>query len=328
VKGHDNHSSLVTSAERSIEGGPSVERRIRIADQAPKHREQLRAQGYAPSTIRRYADLLRDFERFLESEGIEDLREVRREHVEGFKLVLRRRKYSQSSQAQALQAVSKLFDDLCERGLLLLNPTDGVERVQRTDRMPRNVPSVADVRRLLAAVNTSLRTGIRDRAVIEVLYGSLLRVGELVALQVHDVDLDHRLLRIERSKTRRGRVVPIGAVAQRWLREYLDKVRPWWAKRAPNERTVFLTNRAEAMNPNAIRQSLLGLCNTAKLGRISPHALRHAGATHMLAAGADIRHVQKLLGHQHLASTQVYTHVAPTEVKATHARTHPREREL
>ena len=329
MKLHDNTSNLEPCGESSKRGGATeAECRTSISAQLPLHIERLRAAGYAPSTIRRYADLLRDFDSFLVSVNIIDLRAVKREDVEAFKLALRRRKLSQSSQAQALQAVTKLFDDLAERGLLLLNPAADIKRVARTDRLPRRVPTKAQVVRLLKAVNTSVRPGIRDRAIIEVLYGCLLRVGELVDLAVHDVDLDHQLLRIARTKTRRGRVVPLGGAAHRWLKEYLEKVRPWWARRAPDERAVFLSNRSEAMTGELVRQNLYRLSLEANIKRVSPHALRHAGATHMLAAGADMRHVQKLLGHRHLSSTQLYTHVAPTEVKATHRRTHPREQEL
>ena len=329
ARSQHNLSNLVRSGERTKEGGATAAGRRCIAELLPQHADLLRARGYAPSTIRRYLDLLRDFDRYLERQGLdaarEDLRGVTREHAEGFVSELRKRRLSDSSRAQALQAVSRLFDDLCERGLLLVNPTAGIKRTTRRRKM-RRVPTRAQVRRLLAAANTSLRTGIRDRALLEVLYGSALRVGELVDLTVHDVDLDHRLVRIEKTKSRRGRVVPLTAEAVQWLREYLTKVRPGWSKREPTERRLFLNNRSEPMSREVVRQSILRLCKQASLSRLSPHALRHAAATHMLAAGADIRHVQVLLGHKDLVTTQRYTRVLPAEVKATHARTHPRER--
>ncbi len=301
------------------------ESHIRIADQLDEVVRRFRARGYSPKTIKHYSGSLCDFERYMQVQGLDDLRAVLQSHVEGYKADLRRRKLSSSTQAQRLQAVSRLFEDLNDRGLLLLNPAASVQRISRRNELPKRVPTEKEMERLFAAANTSLRTGIRDRAILEVLYGSLLRASELCSLTVHDVDFDNRLLRVTKGKGSKGRMLPIGSAEHRWLEEYLSKIRPWWAKRAPKEHGLFLTNRAEPMNPAALRQMLLNLCNQAKLKRIGPHAIRHAAATHMVAAGADIRHVQKLLGHAHLITTQIYTKVMPTEVKATHERTHPRE---
>lgn len=296
-----------------------------IADEIESLANSLRSRGYAPATITMYRWHLTTFDSFLKAIGVEDLRGVTREHVEAFHASFRKRKLSSSTQAQAVQAVGRMFGDLIDRGLLLVDPTAGVKRLRRRQQLPRHVPSRTVVSRLLGAANTSLRTGVRDRAILETLYGSALRIGELCALTVHDVDLDNRLIRITRGKGNKGRVVPMGDACRSWLREYLDKVRPWWAKRGPQERALFLTNRAEQINRNAVRQAIFNLCEQAGIKRISPHALRHAAATHMIAAGANIVHVQKLLGHAHLSATQIYTRVAPMEIKATHRQTHPRE---
>lgn len=317
-------SSREPVRERAARGGGV--RRIELAAQVELMKERLRVRGYAAATIGVYVDRLRDFGRYLDGAGVLDLRAVLRAHVEDYRAALAARHLSSSTRAHSMQAVARLFDDLVERGLLLLNPTASVRRLVRKPAPPRRVPTVRQMQRLLDAPDTTTRTGIRDRSIVEVLYGSALRAGELVALTVHEVDLEHRVLCITSGKGKKGRVVPLSSPAVRCLREYLIKARSHWARRWPSETALYLTNRGDPMDTGALRQMLLGLCLAAKLRRIGPHAIRHAAATHMLAAGADLRHVQKLLGHARLSTTQVYTRVAPAELKATHRRTHPRER--
>jgi integrase/recombinase XerD len=196
----------------------SNESRICIADHLEEAITRLRARGYAPSTLEHYAGSLRDFYRYLDGEGVQDLRAVTEAHVEGYEAALRRRKLSSSTRAQRLQAVSRLFEDLIDRGLLLLNPAAWVQRISREDKLPRRVPTERQMQRLLAAANTSLRTGIRDRAILEVLYGSLLRVRELCSLTVYDIDLDNRLVRLRKGKGRKARTLPMGKAEHRWLR--------------------------------------------------------------------------------------------------------------
>lgn len=298
---------------------------IDSADAIAQLRLRLRARGYAPSTITQYTGHLRAFVKHLKAHGITDLRAVLKTHVESYKAHLRSSHLSGSTQAQTLQAVSRLFEDLVERGLLLLNPTAGVQRLTRKPSLPRRVPTPKQVQKLLAQPDANTRTGVRDLALLEVLYGCALRVGELVALDVHDIDIDNALVRIQRGKGRKGRVLPLGSAAMHTLQRYLKAARPHWAKRAPKEPALFLSHHAERITTGNVRQMLLKYSGQAGLKRISPHALRHAAATHMVQAGANLRHVQKLLGHASLTSTQIYTRVVPKDVKATHEQTHPRE---
>lgn len=310
-------------------GGDEGANRSSITTQISFHvgalARRLEACGYAPTTVKSYVGLLGDFGRYLDTRGIDDVRGVLREHVEGYARHLLGRRLSSSTRSQSLRALARLFDDLVDRGVLLVSPAAGVAPIHRRTALPRRVPSEREVRQLIAACNVRKRTGLRDRSIIEVLYGSALRVGELVALSIEDVALDDRLLRIERGKGARDRVVPLTAEARRWLERYLDEVRPWWARRCRSARTLYLTNRSEPITSSVVRQMLVVLCDKARLARLSPHALRHAAATHLVRAGADVRYVQKLLGHAQMTTTQVYTRVAPMDVKHTHAASHPRE---
>jgi integrase/recombinase XerD len=267
---------------------------------------------------------LRDFERYLDLYAVDDVRAVTPRHIDSYAAQLVRRGLSTSTRSQSLRAVDRLFADLVDRGVLLSAPTSRIEIPPRRVVLPTRVPSEREMRQLLAAPDTRRNTGVRDRAMLEVLYGSALRIGELCELILDDVDLTARVLRVL-GKGNRERVVPLSDAAASWLHEYLTVVRPRWTHRRPLERALFLSNRGTPLSTNAARQAIWNLCRKARLARISPHAIRHAAATHMVAAGADVRHVQKLLGHEAISSTQIYTRVVPTDVKATHERTHPRE---
>ncbi|MEE8410766.1 MAG: tyrosine-type recombinase/integrase [Myxococcota bacterium] len=287
---------------------------------------RLETRGYAPATVKQYTGLLATFFEYLHVHGIDELRAVQPEHVRAYAAELQRRRLSSSTRVQSLRAVVRLFSDLVERGVLLLSPTSRIEIPHRKVVLPARVPTKLQMRQLLAAPSTRRNTDIRDRAMLEVLYGSALRISELCGLTVDDADLDDGLLRVL-GKGNKERVVPLSEAARTSLHDYLTTVRPRWTRRRPLERALFLSNRGGPLSTNTARCAIWNLCRKARLARISPHAIRHAAATHMVAAGADVRQVQELLGHVSINSTQIYTRVVPMDVKATHERTHPRERE-
>lgn len=198
--------------------------------------------------------------------------------------------------------------------------------IRRKERLPRSVLTVKQVEQLLAAPDTGTLLGIRDRALLEVLYSTGIRVGELEQVRVADLDLAGQTLRIRCGKGDKERVVPLGEASCDWLRRYLDDVRPVLAKRRPFERALFVVQAARPLAQTQIRAILRGYQGRCHLRKpVTPHALRHACATHLLQAGADIRLIQELLGHARLDSTAIYTRVAPTDLKAVHVRCHPWE---
>jgi integrase/recombinase XerD len=165
---------------------------------------------------------------------------------------------------------------------------------------------------------------IRDRAIMETLYSSGIRLNELVQLTVHDVDLKDKVLHIRKGKGNRQRVVPIGKNAATYLQEYLENIRPRYARKNKQQRRLFLTDQGRPVTGNSIRTSLFHYKKAAGITKTaSPHSFRRSCATHLLQQGADIRYVQKLLGHRHIRTTQIYTRVYPIDLKETHTRTHP-----
>ena len=193
-------------------------------------------------------------------------------------------------------------------------------------KLPRSLPktlSEAEVEALVAAPDTNRAAGLRDRAMLETLYASGLRVSELVGLKPAQVNLDMGVLRVL-GKGSKERLTPLGEEAVDWIERYLASARPGLLAGRKCE-TLFVTARARPMTRQVFWTLVRRYAAAAGIGRaISPHTLRHAFATHLVNHGADLRVVQMLLGHADISTTQIYTHVARERLKALHARHHPR----
>ena len=286
----------------------------------------LRLRNYSPKTIDSYGDQLRRFGEWLSAALAADLRRVSRADIDEYQAYVRGEPIGIETKALRLRAVKRLFDHLTDAGELLLHPAEHIVELRRKDRLPAAVLTVKQVERLLAAPDTKRPLGIRDRALLEVLYGTGIRVGELEQVQVSDVDLGARTLTIRHGKGDTQRVVPLGTTASDWLKRYRDEVRSVLCKTRPFERALFVVVTGKRLAQPQARAILRGYQHQCHLKKaVTPHALRHACATHLLQAGADIRLIQELLGHVRLDSTAIYTRVVPLDVKVIHARYHPRE---
>lgn len=286
----------------------------------------LRLRNYNPSTIGDYSDQLKRFEEWLPDEFIEDLRRVTREHIDDYQRYVRAEPISGNTRALRLRAVKRLFDHLTGAGQLLVHPADHIIEIRRAERLPRSVLSLRQVKQLLAAPDVATPLGIRDRALLETMYGTAIRVGELEEVFVFDVNLSEQILHIRKGKGGKERFVPLGQQATEWIKRYLDEVRAELVKDRSFERVLFVVRTGDPLKQTQIREILRKYqrqCHLRK--KVSPHGLRHACATHLLQAGADIRDIQQLLGHSSLDSTAIYTHVVPVDVKAAHKAYHPGE---
>jgi len=281
-----------------------------------------RERRYSEHTLRAYRKDLGMYEEFLRGRGLSVLDAGPRE-VRGFLATLRVRGLARSSVARRVAAVRSFYRFMVRQGIIESNPTVAL----RTPRRERNLPlflTVEEVERLLNAPDTSSWIGVRDRAVLDVLYGAGLRVGELVALNDDDIDLRAEILCV-RGKGKKERLAPMGSCAAEALRHYLDvRGRGRFAHRKDNA-TFVNAREGRRLTARSVRRIVQRYLNEAGLdGRLSPHALRHSFATHMLNNGADLRSVQELLGHEHLSTTQIYTHLLPEDLKAVYQRAHPR----
>jgi len=283
--------------------------------------------GLAPRTLEAYARDLRRFAEHLERRGVAVLADARREHVTGFVASLERQGLAARSRARSLVAVRRLLRHAGVAGGEGGDPCAGVAMPRFERRLPR-VLRPDETARLLEAADPSTELGLRDRAMLEVLYGSGLRVGELVGLPLSGVDARAGVLRV-RGKGGRERIVPLGAPGLAALGAWLRDGRPRLArKRGHAVEAVFLSTRGSAMTRQNFFLRLRELAARAQIdpARVSPHVLRHAFATDLLEGGADLRAVQAMLGHADLATTQIYTHVSRSRLRDTVDRRHPRGR--
>jgi integrase/recombinase XerD len=216
------------------------------------------------------------------------------------------------------------FTWLARRHVVLFNPAATLVLGDRTQPLPKTVLTESEVQALLAAPGRDA-VGLRDRAILETLYSTGLRRAELCALDLYDLDAAGELVRVRQGKGRKDRYVPVGTHALEALRRYIHQARPELAA-APKEAALFVASitgrRLNVKTLNLIVRKRAGEAGLEK--RVTPHVLRHTCATHLLQGGADLRHVQAILGHASIATTQVYTRVAVEDLAAVHRRSHPR----
>lgn len=229
------------------------------------------------------------------------------------------RGYAPSTIARRLASLRSYFRFLRRLGEVAADPAAGLRNPKQAKRLPRLL-RVDEVIRLLEAVPLETAAGVRDRAMLETLYGGGLRVSELVGLDLEDLDTDSDLVRV-RGKGRRERLCPLGAVAAEWLRRWIRLRQP----RHPREPAVFLNQRGTRLTTRSVGRLLEAhLVRAGLVDAASPHTLRHSFATHLLDGGADLRSVQELLGHRNLTTTQIYTHVTQDRILDIYHEAHPR----
>lgn len=287
--------------------------------------------GLASNTVDAYRRDLAAFERFCKDRKIvptdakpRDITaylEAAREGLPPFERPLAR-----ASVARALVAVRSFFRFMVREGALPLDPTAKVGALSRSRSIPKAIP-LEDVEKLIESAPDSL-LGLRDRAIFEVLYGSGLRISEMVDLDVDDIDLETGSLKVRSGKGSKARLVPLGGQGRRAVTAYLQRSRPALlvsSKQSTARGALFLNARGTRLSRQGCWKILKGYAGLAGLGeKVSPHTLRHSFATHMLDRGADIRVVQELLGHASLSTTQVYTLVSDKRLKEVYMASHPR----
>ena len=289
-----------------------------------EYKHHLTAAGYAPATIANHRKYLDQFKRYLQNLGVSDLRKVTHQMMADYQTVVMAQPVTMGTKALKVHPVKRLFEHLIATHKLLINPCEGIVETFRKRRKIGPVLTTDEVKTLMDQPDPTLMTGMRNRTIMEVFYATAIRLSELLALEVHHADLADKTLFIRKGKGRKQRVVPLGKAATAWLRKYLKKIRPNFAKKIPRQRRLFVNQFGREMSEESVRAALRKYRIAAGIIKpVSPHVFRRSCATHLLQQGADIRYIQKLLGHDSLKTTQGYTKVLPVEVKQTHNRTHP-----
>ncbi|HHX40338.1 MAG TPA: tyrosine recombinase XerC [Armatimonadetes bacterium] len=279
----------------------------------------------SPMTVKSYAEDLAHFLQFLESPDVAcdewgggDVQVIRR-----YLGVLQDQEYRKTTIARRLSCLRSFFRYLVRRRVIAADPMAGI----MAPRLERRLPKVANrelLEALLEAPDEATPAGLRDRAILELLYATGVRGSELEAIDVSDVEFGRREIRVL-GKGSKERVVIFGKAAQEALAEYLSRGRPHLLKDAKDEPALFLNRFGKRLGVRSVRDILEKyLLQVAAELHLSPHSLRHSFATHLLDGGADLRAVQELLGHSSLGTTQVYTHVSNQRLQDAFRRAHPR----
>jgi len=270
-------------------------------------------------TIKNYQIDLREFVTCL---GKKKPDEVNHIDVRAFLAHLKDRSYSRNSISRKLACLRSFFKYLARENVLTSNPASSIATPKREKKLPIFLDA-DEVIKLLEAPNRNLWEEKRDKAILETLYSSGLRVSELVGLNHEDVDFFSGLLRV-RGKGKKERIVPVGQTALKWIQDYLQTHTPKNGE-AGFKKPLYINRFGGRLTDRSVRRMILKYVRRVAINKdVSPHTLRHSFATHMLDRGADLRSVQELLGHENLSTTQIYTHVSTRRLKEAYDAAHPR----
>ena len=278
--------------------------------------------GLSRKTVAAYNTDLMRFGRFLEGTVVANITDIDTGRILSYLIHLRSQGLQARSRARHLVSLRGFFKFLAHEKIIVKNPAQKIDLPKTGMQLP-DVLSVADVEALINAPNRAKPEGLRDTAMLELLYGAGLRVSELIHLEMNRINLEAGFVRVF-GKGAKERVVPVGRMALAMIQEYLEHSRPVLLKNRTSV-YLFVTRRGAAMTRQSFWHLIRRYGRQAKLKKkVTPHSLRHSFATHLLEGGADLRAVQMMLGHADISTTQIYTHVAQRRLVEAHKKYHPR----
>ena len=305
-------------------------RRNDMRELSEQYFEWMGFTNYSPNTIRSRRIYLGYFFDWCDERSLADVVDVSRPVVERYQKYLFHYKkkrdgklLSVRAQHTRLVAVRAYFKWLARKNHILYNPAADIDMPKLGHPLPKAVFTISETEKILSLPNIKEAIGLRNRAILEVLYSTGIRRMELIRLGVYDIDRERGTLMIRKGKGNKDRVVPIGDRAIKWVEKYLEESRPQFAWE-PDEHVLFLSESGEALTANRLTQMVRNVIDKADIGkRGSCHLFRHTMATLMLENGADIRFIQQILGHVSIETTKIYTRVSIRQVKDVHTATHP-----
>ena len=278
--------------------------------------------GLSKNTIDAYSHGLTRFLSHLREQGVQEIQGASKFHIRGFLLTLRRKNLNTKSIVRDLVAIRTFFRFLIQEGILESNPAEELESPKVARTLPE-ILTLKEIERILEQPTLQTPLGIRDRAMLETLYATGMRVSELTQLPTHQVNLEGGYVLVY-GKGSKERIIPLGSEAMKWVTAYLETARRILSK-GKESPFLFVNRSGKGMTRQRFWKSLKEYARRAGLRkRITPHLLRHSFASHLLERGADLRSVQMMLGHVDISTTQIYTHVAGERLKKIHKQYHPR----
>ncbi len=277
--------------------------------------------GLSANTIRSYQQDIDKYLSFLREKGVNDVTKFTSEDIFSFLIFLKSR-IAPVSISRNLSSVKNFHRFLLREKVTSINPAELIETPKIEKKVPQ-VLSFQEVERILKESDLKTSQGLRNRAILEILYATGLRVSELASLTAANFNLEVGFLRCT-GKSSKERIVPLGKTAEKWLVKYMREARPRLAGQKFSE-ALFLAQGGRRLSRQSIWKMIKVIVKKARIAKkVSPHTLRHSFATHLLERGADLRSVQEMLGHSSITTTQIYTHINRIRLKEIHSRFHPR----
>jgi integrase/recombinase XerD len=279
--------------------------------------------GLALNTLESYERDLTQYIDFTQKSGITQLQDTKKIHIQNYLLQLKKLGRASSSVTRSMVSIRSFYQFLVRERLLELDPSLNMESPRLVKRLPK-VLSIQEVETLLEAPETTTPYGMRDKAMLEVLYATGMRVSELISLNAGHVNLGMGFVRCI-GKGSKERIIPLGRIAAKWLHDYTQMMRHQLLRESKADDALFINHLGTRLTRQGFWKIIKKYGREAQiLKEITPHTLRHSFATHLLDNGADLRAVQEMLGHADISTTQIYTHVSKTRMKEVYNRTHPR----
>lgn len=280
--------------------------------------------GLSANSIQSYQRDLLQYMEYLKKEKITDWNKVDRYTILAYLQVQRETGKSDNSVIRMVSSLRRFHQFLKQESLASDDPMQYIDTPKKGQTLPK-VMSLNDVDKLIEVPDTAKPLGLRDRAILEVMYATGLRISELVHLEMDELHLSMALIQTT-GKGDKERILPIGDSAVYWLEQYLDRARPLLARKAKEETEyVFLNSRGGSLSRQGVWKKMRQMVTEAGIKQnVTPHTLRHSFATHLLENGADLRIVQELLGHSDISTTQIYTHITKHRLKDVYSTYHPR----
>ena len=280
-------------------------------------------QGKSQNTIQSYMRDLKKFVTFINEQELVEINNINKDTIQLYIISLNKAGFAASTTNRMISTLKNFFHYLIREQKMDHNPMDLIQGAKNRKHLPKTLSS-KEIDRLLEAPDTETNNGIRDRAILEVMYASGLRVSELTHLKMNELHLELAFIQTV-GKGDKERIIPIGEEALFWIKKYLEEVYPVYSKKSTDSTILFLTQRGKQFTRQGIWKNLKKYVNLAGIDHeVSPHILRHSFATHLLENGADLRMVQELLGHSDISTTQIYTHVSKQRLQEIYRNSFPR----
>jgi integrase/recombinase XerD len=312
---------------------------MNLEEMFDSYEKHLQALNRTPKTVKQYIQWVRRFFDFADTVGVKTPADVTSSHLIAYQKHLagvinkKGRIFGIKSQNQHMIGIVMFLRHLCVEGILAHNPAQHVQYAKVPEQLPRDILSVPEIKKMLRAPNVQTVMGYRDRVILEVFYSTGIRKQELLNLTTDAVNLESGVLMIRQGKGGKDRVVPLGRIAAKYLETYINGIRPTLLQirtldPKAQEGKLFISMRGLPLSKNALADRIEHYRRVASITHpVTPHTFRHSCATHMIRNRANIRHVQEMLGHMNLNTTEKYLHLTITDLKEAHHKFHPREKD-